>query len=223
MERRDHSPYHDLEHSKRQFRLLRLLSSNAGNIQCELRIVSLLDDDLPPWKALSYRWGEESLEFLVHLNDHRLNIRSNLHTIMTQMVAEKRKEWFFIDALCIDQDNEMEKPIQAAIMGEIYQRAEEVVAWIVHDPNQCNVSTNRTTDDTTGGSVHIVSASRAHLEKVVLENSYWSRLWIVQEVLLAKRLTIRIGSDEIEWSNILPEKDLFGRRGLPLQNICLSV
>jgi hypothetical protein len=49
------------------------------------------------------------------------------------MAAEKRTDWFFIDALCIDQNNELEKSSQVQQMGEMYRCAEEVVTWIVDE------------------------------------------------------------------------------------------
>jgi hypothetical protein len=33
-------------------------------------------------------------------------------------------------------------------------------------------------------------------------NGYWGRLWIIQEVLLARRLFIRYGSEEVEWVDL---------------------
>jgi hypothetical protein len=64
------------------------------------------------------------------------------------------------------------------------------------------------------------SVWRAQLEDAVFQNSYWSRLWIVQEVLLAKALIVRMGATEVDWLNLLPEKT---RRGLPENNRNLGV
>jgi hypothetical protein len=215
MNRDENSPYHNLEGPKRQSRLLRLLDSAAGCIRCELNIVSLLEDDLPRCKALSYRWGEDTPYFIVYLDDHPIPVRQNLQTIMTQMVDERWRDWLFIDALCIDQGNELEKPGQVGLMGEIYRRAEEVVTWIVYEPDSYESEED--------GPVDVCHIPRAQLESAVLQNSYWSRLWSVQEVLLARRSTIRIGSAEVEWSNLIPEKTPFDRRGLPRKNEGLSV
>lgn len=220
MERLKGSPYHPLEELKRQFRLLRLLDSNSDCLQCELNTFSLADDDLPPWKALSYRWGDEEPEFVVHLNDEAIPIRKNLHTIITQMVAEKRRDWIFIDALCIDQGNEAEKPGQVQLMGEIYRRAEGVVAWIIYEPFDDE-------EDGIAGPTYnpyeSPSVWRKQLDGAILENSYWSRLWIVQEVLLAKTLIIRMGAVEVDWLNLIPEKKDFRHRGLLVKNENLGV
>lgn len=92
--------------------------------------------------------GRRHAGIKAYLDDHQIPIRSNLQTIVAQMVAENRQDWFFIDTLCINQDDDAEKPFLVSIMGEIYQRAEEVLAWIVQDPDQCESNAEKETDDT---------------------------------------------------------------------------
>jgi hypothetical protein len=190
MDRYKDSPYYQLDPAKRQFRLIRLLGSASDRIQFELSTFSLLDTDVPQWKALSYRWGDDQPEFVVYLEDNPVSVRKTLHAFMTQMVTENRRDWIFIDALCINQDDESEKPCQVVQMAEIYRRAEEVVTWIVYEPCLHEHNRDQALHDPMDESDVIASMSRAQLEKAVLESSYWSRLWILQEVLLAKALTI---------------------------------
>jgi hypothetical protein len=217
METNKSLPYYQLDESQRQFRLLRLCNSDPECIKCELETFSLADDDMPAWKALSYRWGDDEPNFVIHLNDAAIPIRKNLHKIMTQMATEERRYWIFIDALCINQENEAEKPGQVQLMGELYRQADEVVTWVVYEPedDQEDGAEGPTYDPYQSPSVW-----RAQLEDAVFQNSYWSRLWIVQEVLLAKALIVRMGATEIDWLNLLPEKT---RRGLPENNRNLGV
>lgn len=223
MEPCERSPYHILDPSKFQFRLLRLVNFGSDPIQCELSIFSLLDPDVPPWKALSYRWGDDAPELTVQLEGQAINVRKNLHRFLAQMVIEERRDWYFIDALCIDQANDSEKPFQVQQMGEIYRRAEEVVAWIVHEPYYYEANGTRCVYVSPDDAEDMNTLSRSQMERAVLENSFWSRLWIVQEVLLAKRLSIKIGNAEVEWSNLIPEKTILDRRGLPSRNENIGV
>jgi hypothetical protein len=57
---------------------------------------------------------------VIHVDHHPLPVRRNLHTFLTQMAVEKRLDWFFVDAICIDQDNELEKTCQVQQMGDVY-------------------------------------------------------------------------------------------------------
>lgn len=208
MERTKRSLYQSL--GQRQFRLLRLPESETNGTRCEMKDFSLVDDDLPPWKALSYRWGEDNPESTIYLNDHPIRVRKGLQAFITQMIAEKRRDWYFIDALCIDQDNESERAVQVQQMGEIYRRAEEVVVWIMHEPYHYEMDENdpsvyHVVYDIDNVTYDFASFSSDEINHAVLQNSYWSRLWVVQEVLLAQRLTIRIGNAEVNWSDLLPE------------------
>jgi hypothetical protein len=217
------SLYQPLGQSGRQFRLLRLRGSDADQIQCEMKTFSLASDDLPPWKALSYRWGEDEPDFVIRLNGHPVPVRKGLRLFLRQMMVEKRQDWCFVDALCIDQNNDREKARQVMQMCEIYQRAEEVVAWIVYEPyhyegDRRNSLESGPVYDPDEDAYDTSSFSRTQLETAVLENTYWTRLWILQEVLLAKRLTIRIGNAEVEWTNLLPEKPILNRGGRPTRN-----
>lgn len=218
MDSNESSPYQPLEQSKRRFRLLRFLQSDGNRTRCEMKSFSLLSDGLPPWKALSYRWGEDEPDFMVYLNDHPVPVRKGLQTFLIQATAEKQRDWYFIDALCIDQDNDSEKACQVQQMGEIYRRAEEVVVWIVYEPYHVEGDEDhgyQTVYESDTDTHDVSSLSSAQVKDAILENSYWSRLWILQEVLLAKRLTFRIGSAGPELLNPIPEETIFDRRELP--------
>ncbi|KAF2633929.1 HET-domain-containing protein [Macroventuria anomochaeta] len=43
--------------------------------------------------------------------------------------------WFWIDALCIDQDNVDERNHQVQQMGEIFSCAQQVFAWLGNNQN----------------------------------------------------------------------------------------
>jgi hypothetical protein len=186
MDPHERRPYQQLEPSKRHFRLLRLLECGSDDIQFELNIFSLLDDDLPPWKALSYRWGEDEPDSLSAS-------MTRLYLLVTTCTLSSPRWWLrnddsgtILTPYALTGVTKFEKPGQVREMGGIYRRAEEVVAWIVYEPYHHEEDSDKATYDLTNSSDDISSMSRAELERAAIENSYWSRLWILQEVLLAK-------------------------------------
>ena len=247
--------YTALDPTKDEIRLLRVLSgSSAGRVECELQSFSLQENDVPVYKALSYRWGDDQCEHDIILNDEAIGVRKNLHGFLLQMQSEKQDDWFFIDALCINQDDLEERTHQVKLMGKVYLSAEEVVAWLLREPyyitdddqlvycsqrdvpladregsldqhesldeddpldedDFLNQDDSLDQDDLLDhdGSLN-QDDSLDKLKDLVLHNSFWSRLWIVQEVLLAKRLTLRMGSAEMEWTNLLPEREPLSNR-----------
>ena len=76
--------------------------------------------------ALSYVWGNPDKVHTIGLNGHDFRVTENL------MFFLRRKRTvtlaFWIDAICINQENEAEKSEQITRMGEIYKNASSVYA-----------------------------------------------------------------------------------------------
>lgn len=86
---------------------------------------------------------------------------------------------FWIDALCIDQAHLQERNHQVATMGTIYSGAYQTVVWL-----------GRMTSDRRQGRILHETKGVNHLRRAVEDNEYWSRVWITQEVIIAKRVII---------------------------------
>ncbi|CAG9986521.1 unnamed protein product [Clonostachys byssicola] len=109
----------------------RLLSIRPGHAPCEYKY-SLRHESLsnpPPYKALSYVWGDPTAHHEIKLNDGRFAINSNLKTALKYLRFED-EEAIWIDAICINQNDDQEKSRQIAAMSQIYRGANEVIAWI---------------------------------------------------------------------------------------------
>ena len=76
--------------------------------------------------ALSYVWGNPDKVHTIGLNGHDFQITDNLMFFLRR----KRKVTlaFWIDAICINQDDKAEKSEQIGRMGEIYRSASSVYA-----------------------------------------------------------------------------------------------
>jgi hypothetical protein len=109
----------------------------------------------------------------------------------------------WVDAICINQEDKAEKSRQLLLMGSIYRRAKEVAAWTGEEDDQSNAVM-----DALGSSrvaqVSIPSLSGTQIDSLVnfLERPYWKRVWIIQELALAKHTTIHCGRRQISWSQL---------------------
>jgi len=182
-----------------------------------MRIFRLQGKHEPVYTALSYTWGVDTCEHDIVLNGDVVRVRKNLHSFLLQMQAERRRDWFFVDALCINQEDAEERAHQVALMGKVYFGAEEVIAWmqresyymaddgeLFYQDEDCAPAAVR--ED----SLAITSEEKSlAAKKLMLHNSFWSRLWIVQEVLLAKRLTIRMRYATVDWFDLRPKRYAF--------------
>ncbi|PVH72885.1 hypothetical protein DL98DRAFT_432380, partial [Cadophora sp. DSE1049] len=122
--------YPALDHGASQIRIIRLQPRCENeSITCHLYVSDLEDEDCK-YEALSYEWGEATSNQHISLDGKDIGIRENLWWALRHLRAENVERIIWIDALCIDQNNEMEKNHQVSLMGRIYSRASRVVAWL---------------------------------------------------------------------------------------------
>ncbi|KAF7538362.1 hypothetical protein G7054_g2985 [Neopestalotiopsis clavispora] len=122
---------------------------SGSEIHCNLEVVR--SDDLesapPEYFALSYTWGRpadygkfrdvtDEKEFPVLCNDkHTIYVTENLLGFLTQAQGDPSlcSRRFWVDAVCINQDDSEEKAAQIQLMTKIYSRAKTVLLWLGED------------------------------------------------------------------------------------------
>ncbi|RYP20974.1 hypothetical protein DL765_002511 [Monosporascus sp. GIB2] len=111
-------------------RFIRLLSLDNCGYRLEVKSLA----KLPEYWALSYCWG--NLEDTLPLQRgggpqvYEIRVTKNLHSALVHLSQVYHGKWFWVNAICIDQGNEVEKAQQIELMRDIYSRAEEVVIWV---------------------------------------------------------------------------------------------
>ncbi|KAJ4854253.1 heterokaryon incompatibility protein (HET) domain-containing protein [Trichoderma breve] len=180
------------------FRLIDLCPGQWDDeIHCALKYYNRLHDRYPPYKALSY-------------------VTANLETALKHLREQENRVTLWIDALCIDQSNTEERSSQVAQMREIYSNASEVIIFLVGtlDASAAIDAWKASPLKTPCLSCsdlfefladfpqdHLTQLSEA-LRRTLLV-SWWDRIWVVQEAVVAKQLTVRYG-----YSSYIPTSDL---------------
>jgi hypothetical protein len=195
--------YDELNPSKNEIRLLRLRkrTSYLGQISCEAFHTSL--DNPPAYKALSYAWGApEDLSYPIRLNGDVFWARRNLWEALNQLQSTFEEMTIWIDAICIDQNNIHERNEQVYKMKKIYERADQVIVWLGSAGDQSDrafklllaLYGQRNSADNIIEMFKDINMPRylAALAKVFWR-PYWSRMWIVQELTVAKELVFHCG------------------------------
>lgn len=111
---------------------IRLISISAdadceGKIAVDMQAVSV--NNAPPYTALSYVWGSPESTRTITAGGHTIIVRQNLWNFLKQARRAGEDGLFWIDALCIDQSSIRERKHQVSVMGQIYSRANKVIAW----------------------------------------------------------------------------------------------
>ena len=85
--------------------------------------------DHVPYLALSYVWGDPSDPKTILVNGVPFKVTQNLERALMDLEPNiKLPIW--IDAVCINQNDEDEKGQQVARMRDIYQNAEQTIVWL---------------------------------------------------------------------------------------------
>jgi len=174
-------------------RLLEILPKRSnGRIQVRLWETT----EAVAYRCLSYMWGDQAARFPILVNGRQMSIGHGLYAFLE--VAQDRfpNEPLWIDAVCINQDDNKEKSSQVQRMGRIYSNAIEVLVWLGNSQAIAELFswTNRplTAVDKTVDLLHIERVPK-HIREAVhelLQHPYWSRAWITQEIVLSQALRL---------------------------------
>ncbi|PMD45975.1 HET-domain-containing protein [Hyaloscypha variabilis F] len=226
-----------------EIRLLELQPDHQhhGIIKCMLQHV-MIPSSLP-YEALSYMWGPQKYK-TIELNGKPFQIRENLWQALShfRLGAEPRTMW--IDAICINQEDISERNHQVMQMGIIYSQASRTIVWLGLADSQTELAFQACKSHAENGLSH--EAAYLHRNNLVLNfdddelkainslcsREYWGRLWIIQEVLLAKHVQIYSGHLRLDWiyfqfvlDNIRQTKDsrMTLHQAYDIGRICSSV
>ncbi|KAF1820961.1 HET-domain-containing protein, partial [Dissoconium aciculare CBS 342.82] len=111
-----------------EIRVLRIFPGSADDpIQCSLQLCSLVTEVKPYYRALSYAWGTEMSDIPISVDGHPRVITSNLYAALRSLRDEESEVALWVDALCINQQDLVEKMHQIGQMRTIYREARQVV------------------------------------------------------------------------------------------------
>lgn len=146
-------------------------------------------DGATNFAAVSYEWGRSEVVHSIKIDGHECRIRMNLMLFLKALPSLKSKQKdlpsrFWIDSICIDQGKSSEKTCQISLLHAIYSSAKCVISWLGPAEDRSNLAMQHLTGIKTAG--YAVDA--------LLNRSYWTRLWMVQEVVLGRIWRIACGS-----------------------------
>ncbi|KAJ4988577.1 ankyrin and HET domain-containing protein [Stagonosporopsis vannaccii] len=231
--------YITLDDTTRRIRLLHLhppvshvpekscsdMDDDATNaIHCTFSLTSL--DDNPTYEALSYVWGELETTSSIFLHGHQHPVTSNLASILRHLRYEDRERVLGIDALCINQSDVNERSHQVAEMHRIYSQAWRVVVFLGEAWEACDTAIELMKFVGKNKDLHWTSSSERsmyscgfNIRSQSLFNSifrffsspWWTRLWTVQEYVLAKHVEFMCGHHSLDAHHMVEFVDYHSR------------
>lgn len=164
---------------------------------------------LPSYHCVSYCWGTQHDMSYIMCDSRRLKITQSVDIMLRHLRKLHAPRNLWIDAICINQTDNTEKARHVRVMGTIYQRADKVHVWLgpasVNDQIALIFAALKTWAfssldqhplfDLTGTHSSISAPLGAFLAR-----PWFTRRWIIQEVMLARNAIVHCGTHRLSWS-----------------------
>ncbi|KAH7114192.1 heterokaryon incompatibility protein-domain-containing protein [Dendryphion nanum] len=219
-----------------QIRLLKVQPEADGSqdIQCELETVNLKDN--PSYVALSYTWGPPTAEaadsgvtsiptYAIRCNGYAILITKNLYDFIWRFRhnPELNLQRLWVDSICINQQDPVERSTQVSFMASIYHSADTVIAWLGEEDvytqesfalirtlatlcKDCSkqIMPKNMSSEAFGVILGPLADDRVwNSLRRFWRRRYFRRTWIIQEVALAKKVIAKCGSHILDWDYIV--------------------
>ncbi|RDW72876.1 hypothetical protein BP6252_06783 [Coleophoma cylindrospora] len=182
--------------------------------------------DPRPTEKLSYGDGKY-IEVTKNLQAALINLAR------TEIPHDAQRRLVWADAICINQQDIEEKNVQVGMMREIYRNAQAVQIWVGEEEEDddkgfdllrrlLHVSSSRTTSQHTHSISYMTPRTRAtflglgntwkdafYVESGIVallkmvDRPWFRRIWIVQEVGVARKAWLNCGKLSIEWEDFI--------------------
>ncbi|KAF7185369.1 Heterokaryon incompatibility protein 6, OR allele [Pseudocercospora fuligena] len=229
--------YRPLPQSGKYLRLFSLRSRDGKQVSGSLCTFALAN--APNFHALSYTWTNPTRDhrvFLVNeqhpvdskgdgdfaeilVNGSSAKVTKNLLDAFCEL-PQNELEYIWIDALCINQSDLLERARQVRMMSEIYARAEQVTIWLGTEDENSSIalnalerisdwqkSANPTFDHFNYWPIpdepDALDDAECRAVALFFARSYFSRVCVIQEVAAARSLMAYCGPRVLSWDTVL--------------------
>lgn len=194
-----------------QFRLISLPAVEAYDDPLHVTLEVFDLRNCPEYETVSYTWagedGDSSLCQPIYIGpfwDILLQTK-NCWEMLRFARPWRGVRILWVDAICIDQSNLQERNSQVAHMGQIYSACSRVIIYLGPDiavPLHGRYPRRARLHELESGNTVPAFPSLpedeeepapSHRLDHLLKRRYFSRIWIIQELLLSQRIVMRVG------------------------------
>ncbi|KAI0471276.1 heterokaryon incompatibility protein-domain-containing protein [Xylaria cf. heliscus] len=213
--------YQKLDLGESGFRLVRLQKGGGKVIECEL-IHTTLNDNVIPYEAVSYTWGTLKREKYIYLTGGLLPVTSNLWQVLHDLRRPDSDRYLWVDGICINQDDDLERGHQVRQMKHIYMGADRGIFYLsphvaitqvimesltllqkqvagsrwAPDDGRWDTAWHKVQATLRSKYDDLESRQREGLAYLLL-SPFFKRVWILQEVASARRASVFCGTTSI--------------------------
>ena len=230
--------YRQLQHED-EIRVLILYQGTwSDEIICRLEHVRLSHH--PIYEALSYVWESNLKPRRVKCEGKFIDITESLFSALRRLRHEDKQKVIWVDAICINQNNETDKNHQVALMGRIYAHSHKTLAWIKEESDEAMervsnyisrldkyVSSQARGDQSFDLHTGPISITNHVLREIssnwaleffevlgpLFERPWFSRLWVLQEVVLSRHMEMVFGTWKVPLDSFMRPAAIISHMG----------
>lgn len=181
--------------------LLHGAESFHAPVHCSVVVTGLEDPKIPTYEALSYTWADRDGDkrncmaiFIGPQYQVLLVTRSCQSALRSLRTRYDKVLW--VDAICINQHDPLERQFQVGLMPAIYTSAARVLVYLGEERDASEkamrlVAAHPTSDED----------GREALAQL-LRRPYSHRIWVIQEVAHSRKATVTCGNETIHWTSL---------------------
>ncbi|KAF0322386.1 het domain-containing protein, partial [Colletotrichum asianum] len=199
------------------------------------------------YEAISYVWGSTQDTDSVVCQGLEIDVTANLVQSLRQVRYADRPRHLWVDALCINQRDLQEKAFHVNMMGEIYSHAWRVVICLgddghsgeaariafdaIQDYNRlaAKYMTERRIVDGSGwkpaddeGGYGLITGERLLPAVQIFKKPWFGRVWVLQEVGLAREVLLAYGRSTIKLTQIMDFAEAWAQTGNDFPGVYFS-
>lgn len=204
--------YPKLDPDSAQIRLIVLERGALGSpVHCAYRVVSLDDEELS-YETLSYVWKDEAGTEQIWVEGKAASVTRGLFGALEQLRLVDCERTLWIDAICINQSDAVEKTQQVDMMCRIYSQCKQCNIWLGPLGEISSVDAQLAIDtvawvagDTADTPAFLDDSRRrraAEALNALITRPWWLRIWTVQEVILPPKRFIYWGPCKLPWDQL---------------------
>ena len=145
-------------------------------------------------------------------------MKPTLEAALKQLRLRNNSRILWIDAVCINQEEDEEKNHQVPKMAQIFSQATRVCIWLGTESTAAKAFIDRIINFNTfdqlfdeGRNPEQSSSDWASLYKL-MQRPWFNRRWVIQELALARKRTLYCGDQQIDWADFADAVSLFELR-----------
>lgn len=164
---------------------------------------------LPPYHCVSYCWGTQHDMKYMTCDNRRMQITGSVDIMLRYLRKALVPQNVWVDAICINQNDNAEKAKHVRAMGTIYQQAEKVHVWLGPASADDQIGSvfaalkrwalssfdRYPVFDVEGSHSWMLAPLRNFFAR-----PWFTRRWIIQEVMLARNAIVHCGPHRLSWS-----------------------